>query len=251
MSMAADRDWGRARRTLGRVFTASMCLLAILSLVRVDFERGWSGRFEVTPTTALFVALSVAPFLVERLVERGGSLRLPGGMEVDLDERSMRDVGLPGLAVTKQVVEARLGALEGKYERWRSAPSNWARTQQLEGLLAEARLLAGAASDRMGDRMRGFESATDGERAITLGLVEGALGVPGETAAALLHGLLAPRSSFEEYHLLVSCELHLPHLPAEKGHALLQQITLRLEDRNWAPRSDRRTVARRILEQNA
>lgn len=98
---------------------------------------------------------------------------MPGGIEADLDERSMREVGLPGLPVTKRVVEARLSALEERYERSRSAPSSWERTQQLEGLLAEARLLAGAAADRMNDRVRIFDKASDGERAITLGLIRG------------------------------------------------------------------------------
>ena len=94
MQVVEEHDWSLARRRWGIGFAVAMAVLAALSAVRLT-SSPWSFRLEVSTTTALFVALAVVPWLLERLVDRGGSLRLPGGVEVALDAKEVREVGLP------------------------------------------------------------------------------------------------------------------------------------------------------------
>ena len=247
MRETVNSEWSVVRRRWGLVATAAMILLAVLSPVRFSTHPR-SFEFEVTTSTVIFVALAFVPWLMERVLDRGGSLRLPGGLEVVLDARGLREIGLPGLDATRTEVHSRLRRLEEEYERWRSVAQTWHRTQNLERVLAEARLLAGAASEQIGARLDGFESASDGSRAITLGLIEGAIAVPGKTGSTLVGGLSSPRSSFEEYHLLTAVDLHHRHFSAPERRSIRDHVSEKLNGGAWPAGSDRRRVARIIVE---
>ncbi len=65
----------------------------------------------------------------------------------------------------------------------------------------------------------------------------------------LLTGWEAPRSAFEDYHLLTAVRLHVLRFTRDEQQKVRDQVVSRLDSGWWPPGSDRRGVARRILEQ--
>jgi hypothetical protein len=133
-----------------------------------------------------------------------------------------------------------------RYEQLRtSEPSGWDRTSRMEGVLREARALDTevlTASDVAGI----FATGSDGNRIAALALVEGDPRLA--TADVLTEAITHSRSTFEQYHALVAAESGLTHLPAEDRARIGEAVESILAGPLGERSSDRRTVARRVLE---
>lgn len=145
--------------------------------------------------------------------------------------------------------ETLLAAASGvgsRYERLRTAePSGWDRTVRMEGLLREARALDTeilSASQVAGI----FASGGDGDRITALALIERNPRLA--SAPLLVDAITDSRSSFEQYHALVATDGALDRLPAEDRARVRQAVESVLAGPLGEKTSDRRTLARRILE---
>lgn len=125
-------------------------------------------------------------------------------------------------------------------------PSGWNRTSRMEGLLREARALD---TDVLGpgDVASIFASGTDGSRIAALALAEADPRLA--TADLLIDAIRDSRSSFEHYHGLVAAEKALRHLDPQDRARLAATIEAVLAGPLGERSSDRRTVARRILDE--
>lgn len=137
-------------------------------------------------------------------------------------------------------------AVGSRYEHLRTTePSGWDRTSRMEGALREARALDTLVLTAS-DVASVFATGTDGNRIVALALVEGDPRLA--TADILVDAIVHSRSAFEQYHALVAADRALEHLSPEDrsrvGVAVESSLAGPLGERS----SDRRTVARRILE---
>jgi hypothetical protein len=115
----------------------------------------------------------------------------------------------------------------------------------MEGVLREARALDTdplAASDVAGI----FATGTDGNRIIALALVEANPRLA--NAEVLADAILDSRSTFEQYHALVAAEHALDDLSAEDCTRVRKAVESVLAGPLGDKSSDRRTIARRVLE---
>lgn len=137
-------------------------------------------------------------------------------------------------------------SLGSRYERLRSTEqSGWARTSQLEGVLREARALdtdAFTATDIAGVYWNG----SDGNRVTALALIESDPRLA--SVDVLVNAIVDSRSAFEQYHALVATERALDHLSAEDRSRVRETVETLLAGPLGEKSSDRRTVARRIME---
>lgn len=187
-----------------------------------------------------------------RAVEAGG-VRL----ELERQARSARQqaeraraAGEPDKAVRlERRAEGLLAAatmVGSRYEDLVSTePPGWDRTSRMEGLLREARALD---TEILGpsDVAQIFDTGTDGSRIAALALVEAAPRLA--TADLLIDAIGDSRSSFEQYHALVATERALPYLrPADRSKVRATVKTV-LAGPLGERSSDRRTVARHILD---
>ncbi|GAA3539582.1 hypothetical protein AFL01nite_26060 [Aeromicrobium flavum] len=133
-----------------------------------------------------------------------------------------------------------------RYEQLRSAePPGWDRTARMEGLLREARDLD-TESLSAADVSRIFGSGSDGDRITALALLEAE---PRLARADLLVDAIGhSRSSYEQYHALVAAERAWVHLPAADQDRVRAAVETLLAGPLGEKTSDRRLVARRILE---
>jgi hypothetical protein len=145
-----------------------------------------------------------------------------------------------------QSLLAAASAVGSRYERLRTTePAGWQRTSRMEGVLREARAIDTeglAASDVAGI----FSSGSDGNRIVALALVERRPALA--TADLLVDAIVHSRSTFEQYHALVAAESSLDHLSAEERRRVLAAVESVLAGPLGEKSSDRRTVARRLLE---
>jgi hypothetical protein len=115
----------------------------------------------------------------------------------------------------------------------------------MEGVLREARAIDTdglAASDVAGI----FSSGSDGNRMVALALIERSPGLA--PADVLVDAILRSRSTFEQYHGLVAAESALDHLSDEERRRVRDAVESVLAGPLGEKSSDRRTVARRIVE---
>lgn len=183
-----------------------------------------------------------------------------GGVRVELERqaatarreaRRARAEGEPERAhALERKAEGLLAAATLVGERYEdlvsTEPSGWNRTSRMEGLLREARALD---TDVLGpdDVASIFASGTDGSRIAALALAEADPRLT--TADLLIDAIRDSRSSFEQYHGLVAAEKALSHLdPQDRAH-LAATIEAVLAGPLGERSSDRRTVARRILDE--
>ena len=145
-----------------------------------------------------------------------------------------------------QSLLAAASAVGSRYEQLRTTePSGWDRTTRMEGVLRDARALntkALTASDVAGI----FATGTDGNRIAALAFVEGNPQLA--SADVLVDAIVNSRSAFEQYHALVAAEHALNHLSAEDRTQMREAVESVLAGPLGDKASDRRTVARRILE---
>jgi hypothetical protein len=270
----------RAYLWLPRVWVSVLVVLTVLSAVRVDVGSGWQVRVGATSVTALLLAVLWVPTVVRLLGLRGGTVTA-GGLSLSLE--AFRRIGTPeaghrehaaGAAAAARAradadvetgtgagaeVEGgtgdvtalgqRLDALAGDFEALhdRLGPS-FERTAAMEGVLAEARLMAGRARALLDPRLATFDAAGDGERAVTVALVQGtASPLPPAVPGVLGRNLAHPRSPFEEYHLLRTLRDRWWDLPSQDREAVRRRVQRLVDAGSYDPGSDRLAVARRLL----
>jgi hypothetical protein len=132
-----------------------------------------------------------------------------------------------------------------RYEQLRTTePSGWDPTSRMEGILREARAL-----DTEGltasDVARIFATGTDANRIAALALVEGNPRLA--SADILVSTIVDSRSTFEQYHALVAAEQSWAHLSPEDRIRVREAVSV-LAGVLGDTSTDRRTVARRLLE---
>jgi hypothetical protein len=124
-------------------------------------------------------------------------------------------------------------------------PSGWDRTSRMEGLLREARALD---TEVLGptDVSQIFATGTDGSRIAALALVEADPRLA--TAELLVDAITDSRSAFEQYHGLLAAERALRHLAAGERSRVRAAVEVALNGPLGERSSDRRTLARRIVD---
>ena len=137
-------------------------------------------------------------------------------------------------------------AVGSRYEQIRTTqPASWDRTSRLEEVLREARALDTGvltAADVAGI----FASGAAGDRVAALALIQRDPRLV--TADVLVDAIVHSQSSFEQYHALVAAESALDHLSTTERERLRQAVAAVLSGSLGDRSSDRRTVARRLLE---
>jgi len=182
-----------------------------------------------------------------------------GGVRVELERQAMtarrqaRRARAAGRTERAEALERKAEGLlaaatmvGSRYEDLRSTESSgWERTSRMEGLLREARALD---TDVLGpsDVAQIFMRGSDGGRIAALALAEADPRLA--TVGMLISAVNESRSSFEQYHGLLAAEAALPHLDDEDRHRLGAVVDALLAGPLGQRSSDRRTVARRILD---
>ncbi|SKB07536.1 hypothetical protein [Aeromicrobium choanae] len=134
-----------------------------------------------------------------------------------------------------------------RYERLRETePAGWDRTSRMEGILRDARALDTDALSAA-DVARIFADGSDGDRIAALALIEADPRLA--SADVLADAIGDSRSTFEQYHALVATERALEHLSSTNRVRLGAAVETLLAGPVGERTSDRRTVARRILEE--
>jgi hypothetical protein len=137
-------------------------------------------------------------------------------------------------------------AVGSRYEQIRTTqPSGWERTSRLEEVLREARALDTDVL-RAADVAGIFASGAPGDRVAALALIERNPRLV--TADVLVDAIVHSQSSFEQYHALVAAESALDHLSTTERERLREAVVSVLSGSLGDRSSDRRTVARRLLE---
>jgi hypothetical protein len=150
------------------------------------------------------------------------------------------------LEVRAQRLLVAASAVGSQYEALRTTePSGWDRTSRMEDVLRDARAID---TEGLGaPHVEGiFDTGRDGNRVFALALIERnpRLG----SAHVLVEALVHSRSSFEQYHALVAAENALDDLPADDRARVREAVESVLAGRLGEKSSDRRTIARRILQ---
>ncbi|MGD9960601.1 hypothetical protein [Nocardioides sp.] len=140
------------------------------------------------------------------------------------------------------------GAVASRYEALRlTQPSGWDRTSRFEDLMRVGReQAAGLSQPQLVSEL--FATGGDGNRVYALALIQGnpALAEPGPLVEAIAH----PRSAFEQYQALVAAQRSVEHLPTAERQAVLAAVEEALAGPLGETSSDRRSVARTILEKS-
>lgn len=245
-----------------RVWLAALTVLVLLSLVEVRWDGTVSWSLRATVVTAVLVAAIWLPSLLGLVARYGGTVSAAGiafGIEAIRRVGSARSAGRSGTAAGSATWRGTatgaaagpspLSRLEDEYESLRARlPPSFQRSTALETILAEARLTAAETAPQLGARLSRFREDGEGARIITVALLQAAPGpLPEGTADALAQAVLAPRSSFEEYHVLRAARDRRPDLdPA--GAAGVVSAVRQVLDRGGYPRgSDRLTLARQVV----
>lgn len=182
-----------------------------------------------------------------------------GGVKLGLEQRAEQDFVAAAQARATGDVErasrlerraamlrATAAAVGTRYEHLRSSqPSGWDRTKQLEAVMQSAREME--TSDLSPSDVEDvFDTGGEGNRVVALALIERDPRLA--TLEVLKQAMVHSRSSFEQYHGLSAAEAALPFLTADDRLRLRRAVEAMLIGPLGDRTSDRRTVARRILE---
>ncbi|TCI95900.1 hypothetical protein [Aeromicrobium sp. IC_218] len=182
-----------------------------------------------------------------------------GGVKLGLEQRAEQDFVAAAQARATGDVEraARLerraamlrttaAAVGTRYEHLRaSQPSGWDRTKQLEAVMQSARDMDTSALSPA-DVEDVFDTGGEGNRVVALALIERDPRLA--TLEVLKQATVHSRSSFEQYHGLSAAEAALPFLSPDDRLRLRRAVEALLIGPLGDSSSDRRTVARRILD---
>lgn len=156
---------------------------------------------------------------------------------------------LAALPIEAEEARAQLKAIAGQYEEIRQTPYSAARTFQLETLLANVRALAKRADftpAELDERCGHFESAPEGQRIVTLGLLEA---LPGTVRCldSVLQAIKDPRTPFEQYHALRAALALWPKFDAAQQSQLVDLLTELRAAGRIRPGSDRWLLSDQLL----
>jgi len=166
--------------------------------------------------------------------------------QAELARAAGHDTEAAELEDRAQQLLAAAGAVGSRYEHLLSTePSGWDRTSRMEAALREARGLdAGALTT---DDVAGlFATGSVGNRIGALALIEGHPRLA--TAEVLVEAIERSESSFEQYHGLVAAERAVDHLSGADRARVRSAVQSVLAGPLGERSSDRRTVARRVLD---
>jgi hypothetical protein len=200
---------------------------------------------QVLDTTA---KQAILPTLVAGL-EQAETASQPGARDQVRTLRREAEEELAALPLDTQTARQELDGLAVAYDVTRAAePPGRARTMHMSELVARAR--AAAVNARLGgpelhERCLRFGEAPDGERIVTLTLIE-ALHEPG-CFRAVLSGIGNSRSAFEQSRALRVAQRLLPSLDAEQRAQLRQVIDEQRDPGGYIlPGTDRIVLADQI-----
>jgi hypothetical protein len=132
-----------------------------------------------------------------------------------------------------------------RYEQLRATqPSGWDRTSRMESVLREARSIdTNGLTPSHVETI--FDAGGEGNRVFALAVIEGSPDLG--SANVLVDGILHSRSPFEQYHALKATESAIDYLSSEDRAEVRSAVESALEGPLGDKSSDRRTLARRIL----
>ncbi|CUR57388.1 putative Flagellar associated protein [metagenome] len=140
------------------------------------------------------------------------------------------------------------GAVASRYEALRlTQPSGWDRTSRFEDLMRVGReQSAGLTQPHLVSEL--FATGTDGNRVYALALIQGNPVLA--EAEPLAEAIVRPRSAFEQYQALVAAQRSVDLLADPGRDQVLSAVQEVLAGPLGQSSSDRRTVARHILEKS-
>jgi hypothetical protein len=150
------------------------------------------------------------------------------------------------LELRAQRLLAAAGSVATRYELLRTTePSGWDRTSRLEEVMRAGRALdAEVLTPRQVTDL--FSTGSDGNRMVAIALVQAAPRLA--TAEVLVEAIADTRSSFEQYQALVAAERSVGDLSEPDRARVREAVESLLAGPLGQRSSDRRTVARRLLE---
>jgi hypothetical protein len=252
---ATDDRLSLLRRILAntpRIWIWGLTLLALLSVVDVTFDGGaFRMHLQVTSITVILIALVWLPALLNVLAIGGARLKVPVGELETLGLLAFLRSGESDPLAPHVPVSARLRDLEVRYDTLREVlPHGEARTVRLEAIILQARAVVQNAEDS-GDldmRLADFASATDGGRAVTLGLLQATTATSIRMVECVIDAITSPRSSFEQYHALKTAQTLMPRISPLLQSRLTQAVQQAANSGVMAPTGYRASVVRQILE---
>jgi len=206
-------------------------------------------------------ALVAAGVVIGALAVFGNHLRAigAGGITLELERaaqearaqaRQARAAGdmdrAEELELRAQQLLGSAGSVATRYELLRTTePSGWDRTSRLEQVMRAGRALDAEvlAPQQVTDL---FATGSDGNRMVAIALIQSDPRLA--TADVLVDAIGETRSSFEQYQALVAAEQAADRLPDADRARLREVVEALLAGPLGQRSSDRRTVARRLLE---
>lgn len=261
-------------------FTVALMLLSTVS-ISVGLHKAWSLAFQVTNTTALFMALFLFPAILRIFALAGGGFKGAGfelsgtGLlshirtqigtlieETGRADESLKQEGQPGTQrVSEQLQQLYVAAtpasspssyrtqleeLAKRYDNIRATQRSGAsRTQQMDAVVGGMRALipeAGLTPDEIDMYLRSSEA---GKRLIGMAAVQS---MGGARYFDSVLRILSPKSTpFEQYHALRAMERLLPELNASDRQRLAQRLNDPELVHAVGRDSSRETIRRRLL----
>jgi hypothetical protein len=235
-----------------RIWIYGLALLAALSIVDVTVDGGsLQVHLRVTGITVILIALVWLPALLNVFAIGGARVKVPVGELETLGLLAFLRSNESDPLAPHEPVQARLRDLEVRYDTLREVlPHGEARTVRLEAIMLQARAVVQSAeeSGELDRRLTDFDSATDGSRAVTLGLLQATTATSIRMVECVIDAITSPRSSFEQYHALKTAQTLLPRISPLLQSRLTQAVQEAASSGVMAPTGYRFSVVRQILE---
>ena len=248
LSRVAEPVLGPRARIAGVVLGLATLVAGGVAVFRTDNELGSTA---LVAAGVAMAGLAVFGNRLEAVVAVGVRLELKrqARRARELAERARADGDVDRAEDLERRAQRLLAAADAtgsRYERLRSSePSGWERTSRMEGVLREARALDAQALSAQ-DVAGIFATGTEGSRIVALALIEDSPRLA--TTHVLVDAIIDSRSTFEQYHGLVAAEQAVDVLSPEDRRTVREAVESVLARGLGDKPSDRRTVARRLLE---
>jgi hypothetical protein len=235
-----------------RAWTWSLGVLIVLSVVDVSAGGGaLQVHLRVTGITVVLAALVWMPALLNVLAIGGARVKVPAGELETLGLLEFLRSSESQPLAPHEPVSTRLHDLEVRYETLREVlPHGDQRTVRLEALMLQVRAVVQSAeeSGELDRRLIAFPTATDGNRAVTLGLLQATTATSIRMVECVVDAITNPRSSFEQYHALKAAQTLLPRISPLLQGRLTQAVQRAADTGVMAQTGYRYSVVRQILE---
>jgi hypothetical protein len=230
--------------------------LSVLSVLSVcDFTAGpnsFGVKVQVNSITVILVALIWLPAVLNVFALGGARVKVPAGELETLGLLDfMRSVESSDPLAPHEPVDARLHDLEVRYETLREVlPHGHQRTVMLEAIMLQARALVQSAeeSGELDRRMADFESADEGSRAVTLGLLQATTATSVTMVECVVDAIVSARSAFEQYHGLRAAQLLNPRVSPLLQSRLTHAVRRAADSGTMSDTGYRKALVRQILE---